>query len=240
MEFLFSLKEILISYHFFFAAVFGIIPALIWLWFWLKEDIHPEPNKFIIFTFLMGMLSVVVTMPIQVYVKKIIGENTIILYTAWAGIEEVLKFIAGFIGGIHSSVDDEPIDPIIYMIVSALGFVALENTLFLIDPVTKGSFMELIITGNMRFIGATLLHVMTSSIVGLFIALSFYKTKLWKRFYGLLGIIIAIILHTAFNLFIINWISSNFLLVFVAVWFGIIILLLMFEKVKSINFNIQK
>jgi RsiW-degrading membrane proteinase PrsW (M82 family) len=49
----------------FFAPFFGIIPALIWLWFWLKEDIHHEPNKFIIFSFLCGMLAVLISLPLQ-------------------------------------------------------------------------------------------------------------------------------------------------------------------------------
>lgn len=240
MEYVTYLKESLVSNYIFFAPIFGIIPALIWLWFWLKEDIHPEPNKFVVFTFFMGMLAVMVTLPIQNFTKSFFESNTILLFTIWASIEEILKFVAGFIGGIHSVADDEPIDPIIYMIISALGFVALENTLFLIDPLVKGNMTELLITGNMRFIGATLLHVMSSATVGLFLAISFYKSKLWKRIYGLLGMIIAIILHTGFNLFIINWISGNFLLVFALVWLGIIIILLMFEKIKNTNFNIEK
>ncbi len=233
MSFLFSLKEVVVDNYIFFAPFFGILPALIWLWFWLKEDMHPEPNKFIIFTFLMGMLSVVITLPVQTFIKYIF-QNDILLFVLWAGSEEILKFLAAFVGGIHSKVDDEPIDPVIYMIVSALGFVALENTLFLIDPLLNGKLMEVLITGNMRFIGATLLHVISSGTVGVFLALSFYKDKLWKRIYGILGIIIAIILHTGFNLFIVNLVDTNFFLIFGFVWVGIIILLMMLEKIKKI------
>lgn len=240
MGFIFSLKEVVISNHVFFAPLFGILPALIWLWFWLKEDIHPEPNKFIVLTFLMGMLSVIVTLPIQTFIKSFVAQNTITLYILWASIEEILKFLAAFIGGIHSKVDDEPFDPIIYMIVSALGFVALENTLYLISPLVDGNLTHVLITGNMRFIGAALLHVMASATIGLFLALSFYKTKLWKRIYGLLGMIIAIILHTGFNLFIINLIDKSFFWVFGFVWVGIVILLLIFEKIKNTNFNTSK
>ena len=35
------------KYPFILAFILGLIPALIWLWFWLKEDIHPEPAKMI-------------------------------------------------------------------------------------------------------------------------------------------------------------------------------------------------
>ena len=41
-----------------FAISGGILPALIWLWFWLKEDLHPEPKKAISLTFFFGMLMV--------------------------------------------------------------------------------------------------------------------------------------------------------------------------------------
>ena len=157
-----------------FAGIFGIIPAIIWLWFWLREDIHPEPTKFIIFCFLLGMLSVFVALPLQHLTEKLTG-NIVGLFFLWAIIEESLKFGSAWIGGIHSPADDEPIDPIIYMIVAALGFVAMENTLFLIDPLISGNLGNTIITGNLRFIGATLLHVMSSSTIGIFLALSFTK-----------------------------------------------------------------
>jgi RsiW-degrading membrane proteinase PrsW (M82 family) len=233
MDFLISIKDAVIDNSLFFAPFFGVLPALIWLWFWLKEDIHHEPNKFIVFTFLLGMLSVVVALPMQKIALNIIGQKTFFLFFLWATIEEVLKFLAGFIGGIHSKADDEPIDPIIYMIVSALGFVALENTFFLINPLQTGNLLETFITGHMRFIGATLLHVMSSSVVGLFIGLAFYKTNLWKRFYGFIGLIIAIILHTGFNLFIVNWTSGNIFVIFGFVWFGIVGLMLLFEWIKN-------
>lgn len=219
----------------FFAPFFGVIPALIWLWFWLKEDIHPEPNKFIIFTFLSGMLAVLMALPLQKLFLNWFssGQYLFLVFLLWASIEEILKFLAGFIGGIHSKADDEPIDPVIYMIVASLGFVALENTLFLIDPIGQGSFSTVFITGGLRFIGATLLHVMSSSVVGIFLSLSFYKSNLWKKVYGLFGIIIAIILHTAFNILIIREIFDNIFLLFGFVWISVIALMLVFEKIKN-------
>ena len=228
---------------FFFAPLFGVIPAIIWLWFWLKEDIHPEPNKFIFFTFLMGMLSVLIALPFQkitygyIYERNLLSDlylkTTPLLFFVWAGIEEILKFLAAFIGGIHNKVDDEPIDPIIYMIVSALGFVALENTLFLIDPITSGNLTDALITGNLRFIGATLLHVMASATVGLFLAFSFRKSTKIKILYGIIGIILSIVLHTYFNLFIISQSEGNIFIIFGSVWAIIILLMLMFERIKN-------
>ncbi|KKW15738.1 MAG: hypothetical protein UY56_C0027G0005, partial [Parcubacteria group bacterium GW2011_GWA1_50_14] len=39
-----------------FAIVFGILPGIVWLFFYLQEDLHPEPKKLLIKTFLIGGL----------------------------------------------------------------------------------------------------------------------------------------------------------------------------------------
>ena len=50
--------------RFFLALTFGILPALLWLWFWLHEDrLHPEPRKTIMFMFLSR--NVIVTLLLQ-------------------------------------------------------------------------------------------------------------------------------------------------------------------------------
>ncbi len=156
----------------------------------------------------------------------------------FATVEESLKFIfVYFIALKNKKVADEPIDDIIYLIVSALGFVTLENTLFLTSLVRDGDLLGTIIHGNLRFIGASLLHTMSSGIIGICMALAFYKTKFQKKIYTLSGIIIAIVLHTAFNLLIIRQSEGNIFFVFGAVWLSIVGLLLLFEKIKLLKTN---
>jgi RsiW-degrading membrane proteinase PrsW (M82 family) len=221
-----------------FAGVFGIIPAIVWLWFWLKEDIHPEPTKLIIFCFLGGMLSVFVALPLQ-HAAQNLTSNITLLFLMWAFIEEALKLGSAWMGGIHTTDDDEPVDAVIYMIVAALGFVAMENTLFLIDPLISGNLTNTLITDNLRFIGATLLHVISSATIGIFFALSFNKIKKWKIIYPICGLILATILHTLFNLFIMNSENSNIFFIFGSVWVAIIFLMLLLEKIKSIRVDAQ-
>lgn len=218
--------------------IIGLIPALVWLWFWLSEDRHHEPAKILTLSFIGGMFAVIVVLPLQKEVYDIFGGEGSIPFALWASLEEITKFIfVYFIAIRNKSVADEPIDDIIYLIVSALGFVTLENTLFMMDFVKSGDIINTIIHGNLRFIGASLLHTMSSATIGICMALSFYKDKKTKIFYTLSGIIIAIVLHTAFNLFIISEYISNIFFVFGAVWFSIVVLLLLFEKVKQININ---
>ncbi len=223
------------NYPFVMAFVLGIIPALIWLWFWLKEDTHPEPAKMLTLAFLGGMLAVLFVLPIQKVIYDYLREYTLISFTLWAAIEEISKFAFVYYIALKRKVVDEPVDDIIYLIVSALGFVTFENTLFLTQLLKDGDLIGTIINGNLRFVGASLIHVMSSAIIGIMLGLSYYKSRRNRILYTISGIFIAIVLHTSFNLFIISRAPGNIFFVFGAVWFGIVVLLLLFEKVKHLS-----
>ena len=217
----------------FFALAGGLFPALFWLWFWLKEDtFHHEPRGLIIATFFGGMLAALVSLALE---KIVLGYplslNTVIII--WAAIEELTKLIAAAVFALSRRAYDEPVDAVVYMICAALGFAAIENTLFILQPLQLRNLIQGLITGNMRFIGASLLDVVaSSSVIGLFLAVSFYKSKAAKKVYVFIGLVAAIVLHTLFNLFIIN--GNNAFLVFVSVWLAVMLLLIAFEKVKKI------
>jgi RsiW-degrading membrane proteinase PrsW (M82 family) len=223
------------QYPFILSFLLGLIPALVWMWFWLKEDTHPEPAKNLTLSFLGGMLSVLVVLPVQRIVYDHYSENINLSFILWATIEESAKFAFVYFIALRRRVTDEPIDDIIYLIVSALGFVTLENTLFLLDPIRDGDIIKSIINGNMRFLGASLIHIMSSATIGICMAFSFYSENARKFELTFLGIILAILLHTAFNLFIINQAEGSIFFVFGTVWSGIIVMLLLIEKVKSIR-----
>jgi RsiW-degrading membrane proteinase PrsW (M82 family) len=228
-----ALSVFIKQYPILFAALFGIIPAVIWLWFWLKEDIHPEPTKLIIYCFLGGMLAVFLALPAQQWVENFI-HNQNMLFFVWACIEEMLIFIAAWIGGIHTVSDNEPIDAVIYMIVASLGFVAMENTLFLIDPLISGNLASTFMTGDLRFIGATLLHIACSGVIGVCLAFSFKKSTQVKVVYGICGVILATLLHALFNITIINSSPIQILEIFACIWIGLCVLMVSLEKIKSI------
>lgn len=230
--------EFIQNYPFVMAFIIGLIPAMVWLWFWLSEDRHHEPARMLTLSFLGGMASVIAVLPLQKIVYNQYGGNGFLPFALWASLEEVAKFtFVYFIALRNKKLADEPVDDLIYLIVSALGFVTLENTLFLVDLIKNGDIAGTIIHGNLRFIGASLLHTMSSATIGIFMALSFYSNVYTKRIYALSGIILAIVLHTSFNLFIIRESEGNIFFVFGAVWVSIVVLLLLFEKVKQIKSN---
>jgi RsiW-degrading membrane proteinase PrsW (M82 family) len=97
---------------------------------------------------------------------------------------------------------DEPIDAMIYMITSAMGFATIENALlffradFSADPLDPWIFLL------MRFLGATFLHALASGLLGFFLALVLFQKR--NRFWLIFGLIIATSLHGLFNFVIIE------------------------------------
>ena len=218
-----------------YALIGGVVPALFWLYFWLREDSNPEPLALIIKTFLAGSAMVILVIPFQKVVNNLFLGMGVTAFILWATLEEGFKFAAAYFIAIRSLDDDEPVDPMIYMIVVALGFVALENTLFIVSPLLQKDLINGLLTGNLRFIGASLLHIVSSSIIGTAIALNYYKPKAERYLWTVFAFIMAVTFHSVFNLFIINQNDFGTFMTFGMVWSGVAILLLMFEKIKRIK-----
>ena len=219
-----------------YALLIGIVPTLLWLWFWLKEDnLHPEPRSILAISFIAGCTSVIIAIIAEGFLKEIVVANENYLYIAWAFTEEILKFIALAIVALRSKYMDEPIDAMIYAITVALGFSAVANTLFILFSTGTEEISRVIITSNLRFLGATLVHVVSSASIGFMIGLSFYRNAFVKVIGVIIGVILATVLHASFNLAIINATEMNTLKVFGWVWFAVVILLILFEEIKSIR-----
>ena len=214
----------------------GIIPSLLWLWFWLREDENPEPKGLIAFVFIMGMITVVAVLPIQKLIQANISSNEGQLIL-WASAEELLKYFAVLIILYKTHHANEPIDWPIYLITAALGFAALENALFLIKPFSINETTIGLLTGQLRFLGSTLLHTISSGIIGIAIGLAFYRGKFAKKLFLFVGIVVAIALHSTFNFFIIRNNGNDFLQVFAFLWVASIIVMLLFEKVRRIGLD---
>ena len=219
----------------FFALSGGIFPALLWLFFWLHEDsVHPEPRGLIALLFGAGMLMVLIALQLERSAMLYVAAGLPLIFV-WAGIEEVLKYGAAYFVALKSRFFDEPIDAVIYLIVVALGFAALENSLFLLSTFSKSGLADGLANEELRFIGASLLHVISSASIGIAAALSFYRDWFLRKTAFLLGLIAAISLHTIFNFFIMKDNGDNLFLVFGFVWVVAVIFILIFEKIKRMG-----
>jgi hypothetical protein len=98
-----------------------------------------------------------------------------------------------------------------------------------------GDYLTATLTGGLRFLGATLLHVLASGTIGVLLALTYYKTTGVRLLAGTIGLFMAIVLHALFNFFIMGITGSAILGVFLFVWIGIIILFMLFEGIKQLE-----
>ena len=207
----------------------SFIPPLLWLLFYLREDRkHPEPKHLLIAVFFGGigaaLLSIVVEFLLLGDLRQAKGGvltdlfpgvfgSVIAIFLVVAVVEEYLKYLSVKALVVGRPEFDDPVDAMIYMMTAALGFAAIENVLFALPvfgiDITNGIFLpfsaERLFNGVAlnanRFIGANLLHALSSGIVGYFLAHSYFLPH--RRHFIFMGVILASVLHTFFNYFII-------------------------------------
>ncbi len=239
----------------------GFLPSIVWLIFWNEEKKKAEPTQTLMLAFIGGMAAVFLSLLFEkiaynadpnaifsgqmlqsilswfksIASQKNVALNQLLLVTLFAPvIEETLKFIFAYILVLRTRDDEEPIDPIIFMITTALGFAAIENMLFLISPITSNNLHLSIYTGDMRFIGAMLLHTISSATIGLFIGFNFFDKKTEKYFWTVIGLVAAILIHSVFNFFMLES-GTNYLIVLEIIWVIVIMILFILEKIKRIR-----
>ena len=186
----------------------GIVPSFVWLSIYLREDEHPESNRHILKVFLLGALFAPVAAGIEFLLINTAGNlgwpifliNFLTFFVFIGLTEEYCKFLAVKLGMLKNKAFDEPADAMIYLIVSGLGFAALENILALfhfVETTGVGIVGPALEITALRFLSSTLLHVLASAIVGYHLARQhfFYAKKLIL----LRGLVIAGLLHGTYN-----------------------------------------
>lgn len=171
------------------SILWGIIPSLFWLFFFLTEDWdHPEPKRVITYVFLGGGIAAALSAPPEILLQKILPDLAFTdglysLLLPFSFIEEFMKFVIVYFLVKGATYFDERVDGMIYMITAGLGFAALENVFNLLNTPLLA---EVVLV---RGIGATLLHALASGILGFH----------WVRNRLFLGLIAATLLHGLFN-----------------------------------------
>lgn len=189
-------------------VVLGLVPSLIWLAFFIKKDIHPEPKYLVTKVFLMGIIISPLAIILELGLTWLSGTFSIDALAAntpafflWAAfVEEFTKFLAVYFIALRSPEFDEPIDAMIYMMVAGLGFAAIENTLVLFRTIPSGTQAALTVW-VLRSTGATLLHALSSSLVGYFLAMAWFFRQHHRKLL-IVGLLLATLFHFSFNMFL--------------------------------------
>jgi RsiW-degrading membrane proteinase PrsW (M82 family) len=233
--------------------LFGILPSLTWLFYYLNKDLHPEPKKMIIKIFFWGVFITVPVFVIQVGLSLVLTQLEalpfFITYPFLIGIikwfiiialtEELLKYAVVRMVVFKSRELDEPLDMMLYMVVVALGFAALENILYLFSPVDGLSFNAILqttaIISFIRFVGATFLHTLCSAVIGYFLALSFFNIKK-RTMLTIIGIVLAVLLHGFYDFSIMTLQSPFAFIIPASIILGLAVFMLFeFDTIKKVK-----
>jgi len=205
-----------------FCALIGLVPSIIWLLFYLRKDSHPESKKMVTKIFVWGMvmgpLAAVLELVFHWLTKPISLREFLYplnspgwlsfldLILAAPLIEEFLKYQVVRRWAIKNREFDEPFDAMLYMIISALGFAAIENIIYLMTFPIFFSVKGVLIAAALRFLSATFVHTLASGMLGYWLARSIFepekKISMLAKGFGL-----AIFFHSAYNYLI--WLTND-------------------------------
>jgi RsiW-degrading membrane proteinase PrsW (M82 family) len=201
------------------AVILGLLPGFAWLVFYMTEDPRPEPKRLILFTFLAGMVFGFLAILVEQLWNAGAGglgieRLSLLSLLGLALIEECTKFAAGWVSINRTPEMRDPIDPMVYMIVAALGFATLENISLVLHLTTvpTGFTLTALQTLSFRFVGATLLHSLTSGLVGYQWSLGLAKKRVGRCL--AVGFILAICAHAAFNYLVLNAVTLAYPILF--------------------------
>lgn len=222
---------------------FGLLPSVIWLLFFLRKDKLPESKRMILKIFFYGMLATLPAALIELgFFESMSGFHLppllFAFIYAFLGIgftEEMFKYLVVKKTVLSHQEFDEPVDAILYMIIVALGFAALENLLILLPMAARFQFFEAAFVSIFRFIGATFLHALCSGLIGYFLALSFCQTKNRLKL-TTKGLLIATLLHGLYDLSIMEVDGTSKFVIPVIILVGLAAFITIgFRKVKRLK-----
>jgi RsiW-degrading membrane proteinase PrsW (M82 family) len=215
-----------------FPLLLSFFLPFLWVFYLYKKDKHPESPSWLFLAFLLGILSAFLSLHTEkffynLYFKE---KDQIYYFIITAFIEEFFKFLLIRIFIFPQKVFDEAVDAMIYMSFSALGFAFIENVGVVLDIYQEPSefkvgFYEALF---IRFLGANLLHVLASSLIGFG-----YAVTSQRRHSLALTIFffVATSLHFLYNLIMLTItlnkinIESGILLVLSILWFFFFVVL---------------
>jgi RsiW-degrading membrane proteinase PrsW (M82 family) len=180
----------------------AIIPTLIIvIYFYRKDRAKPEPKGIIIRIFLLGLLSTIPAIVIELGINEL--RNFLnpyrILYPLFkafvtaALVEESLKLFIVRKYAFNGKVFDEVMDGIVYTVVAGMGFACMENVLYVLG---KGMAV-----GILRAFTSIPMHASVSVIMGYYIGLAkFSGSGISKHKLILKGFLFAVFFHGLYDL----------------------------------------
>jgi protease PrsW len=174
----------------------AIIPTIILLVFFYKKDKQKkEPSSLVLKVFIIGFISVIPAIFIELALSRLIPHNMQIFgiifraFIVAALVEEGIKLITVMLFAFPNRHFDELADGIVYTIAASLGFAVFENIFYSFGPIST-----LVIRG----VTAIPLHAIASGIMGYYIG----RAKFGNPSEKYKGLLIAVLIHGFYDFFL--------------------------------------
>ncbi len=175
----------------------AILPALLFLIFIYRKDLHKEPRRLLLKSYLIGMILVLPILGTEILLSQLPprGEISVLLYNAFiiaALSEEGWKLLFLARTTWHSPELDEPIDGIVYAVFVGLGFATVENILYVLQQGFSTSLL--------RALFSVPGHGLFGVVMGYFYAQARFASTRGKRMQQLaLALLLPIAFHGSYN-----------------------------------------
>jgi len=168
-----------------------------------KDQYNREPRRHLIISFLLGMLSILPALGLEIQAAAMVSRfpdffktTTGIVINAYCFValpEEIWKFLMLLWYAYRKEEFDEPFDGIVYAVMVGMGFATVENIAY----VSQYGLM----TGIMRMFLAVPAHASFAIIMGYFMGKARFSAKN-ERFLLFFGVFWAVLFHGTYDFFL--------------------------------------
>ena len=192
--------------------IFAVTPPLFLAYLIYKLDKYEkEPIGVCLRVFFYGCLTVIPVIIIEPIVIAFINSLFFQIFLGVALVEEYFKFLVVKNYAYKRESFNEPFDGIVYAVVASLGFALVEN----IGYVFGSAEEEQLFTAIARMFTAIPLHALAGVLMGYFLGKAKFD-KINEKILIVKGLLSAIILHTAYDYFLLQDNSNLVIFAFVS------------------------
>ncbi|HPR64850.1 MAG TPA: PrsW family glutamic-type intramembrane protease [Thermoanaerobaculia bacterium] len=174
----------------------AVAPGLFWLWFfYARSRRRRRPPRLVGRVFVLGMIF---SLPVIILESPFLCCGVILAIYAAPLIEELVKFYVVHQGVAYRKEFREPMDGIIYGTAAALGFATVENIFYIIQAYLLDT---LVATAVLRTVLSVPGHALWAVMWGYPLGMAAFLPRSEAVNATIVGLILAILCHGAFNLF---------------------------------------
>ncbi len=202
-----------------------ILPVVFWFWFFRRQDrAEPEPKELLFKVFLGGILVVILASIAEAVIEGLffpqisaklaespdanLGDfvgsfsdffGFLAIYFMAGPVEELMKFFILKHLVFRRIAFNQVADGLIYGVTIALSFSLIENSIYFSNILSEFSFSgDFIAIVIIRGVVTTMLHVLATAILGLYLGRAKFSNKNRKKIM-FKGVFIAAMIHGVYN-----------------------------------------